>query len=424
MMVKKNIRQVLLSTKIAIIGAGASGLLSSIILGRAGFDVCVFEKNTKYGRKILASGNGQCNISNENITLNNFNFTSKEFISYSLNQFNYQKFKLFFNDLGLELITKEKNRVYPTTLQASSVVDLLVYEAKMSGVKLILNSNIDSIEYKEDKFILNSSNMKKLFDKVIVSSGTNAMSKLGSSNSGYNFAIAFQHTIVEPFASLVQLKSDNKQIQELRGVKLDSEVKLEINKEHIMCTSGDILFTDYGISGNSILDISREASYFISLGDNVVVYIDIFPNIDKNILISKLFKRLKKSQHKDKYFWLEGFLHKKLIKYVIDQCGIKKNKINANELNKKDIMSLVYFMKNIKIKITDTKGFQSAEVIAGGVNVSEIEPKTMQSKLKKDLYFTGEVLDVDGQCGGYNLHWAWASGFICANGIIKGLSDS
>ena len=419
MTAKTNIKQILQSNKIAIIGAGASGLLSSIILGRAGFNVTVFEKNTKIGRKILASGNGKCNISNENISPNNFNDTSKEFISYSLNQFNYQKFKIFFQDLGLELKIRENHKVYPLTLQSSSVVDLLIYEAKLNGVKFILDTNIDNIEYENDKFTLNSINFTEQFNQVVVSSGTNAMSKLSSSNSSYDLARIFKHTIVEPFASLVQLKSNNTRLKELSGVKLESRVKLEVNKEFTIGASGDILFTNYGVSGNAILDISRDASYALSLGSSAIIYVDIFPNIDKNILISKLTKRLENSQSKDKYFWLEGFLHKKLIKYIVDECGIKKDKIDAKELTKKDIMSIVYFVKNIKINITDTNGLQSAEVVAGGIDILEIEPKTMQSRLQNGLYFTGEVLDVDGQCGGYNLHWAWASAYTCANAIIN-----
>ncbi|MCK5110445.1 MAG: NAD(P)/FAD-dependent oxidoreductase [Arcobacteraceae bacterium] len=403
---------------IAIVGGGASGLMCSIMLSRAGFKVCVYEKNTKIGRKILATGNGRCNISNQNVSLSNFNSTDIEFVKYPLSQFNYQKFQQFFEQLGLDLVTGENSRVYPMSLQASSVVDLLVYEAKRVGVEFILNTQIQLVKFENDKFILEYGKNQKEFTKVIIASGTNAMPKLGSSDSGYKFAKSFGHNIIKPFASLVQLKSDCIDTKSLSGVKIDSKVDLEINKEFSQSALGDVLFTVYGISGNAILDISREASYSLSIGSRVVVNLDIFPNISKDILISKLTKRLKNSNDKDKYFWLEGFIHKKLIKFVIDNCGIKKDKSKADELNRKDIMSLVYFMKNMKININDTKGFETAEVSAGGVDVSQVESKTMQSKLQKGLYFTGEVLDVDGQCGGYNLHWAWASGYVCANSII------
>jgi predicted Rossmann fold flavoprotein len=319
----------------------------------------------------------------------------------------------------LELIIQSNGKIYPQTLQASSVVSILEYEALRVGVKFILNTNINKLSFNDDKFNLFFNDTKQSFDKVIISSGSQAMPKLGSSDAGYNFAKEFGHTIIEPFASLVQLQSDNKQIKELSGVKINAKIELEINKESIQSELGDLLFTSYGLSGDTILDISRQASYALSIGSLVAVKIDIFPDIEKDNLISKLTKRLKNSNTKDKYFWLEGFIHKKLIRYIIDNCGIKANIQKADQLNKKDIMSLVYFIKNIKININNTKGFDTAEVSAGGVDVFEIDTKTMESKLQKNLYFTGEVLDVDGQCGGYNLHWAWASGYVCANGIIN-----
>ncbi len=423
MIVKVNLKQTLqlVNNKISIIGAGASGLLSSIILARAKFDVTIFEKNTKIGRKILATGNGKCNISNQNISSKNFFTTYPDFITYSLAQFDYKKFEEFFNNLGLELISNEDGKVYPMSLQASSVVDVLVYEAKRVGVKFVLDTNITQIQYD------NSTNLFKLNDKfssnkLIISSGTKAMAKLGSSDSGFNFAKQFGHDIIEPFASLVQLCSSDKNIQNLSGVKVESSVELLIDNQSINKSIGDVLFTSYGVSGNAILDISREASYSLSLGSKVAIKIDLFPSINKDNLITKLNKRIANSNGKDKYFWLEGFVHTKLAKYIIDNCGIKKEKINANEISKKDINTISYFMKNMKININDTKDFESAEVSAGGIDVSQVNSRSMESNLQKDLYFTGEVLDVDGQCGGYNLHWAWASGYVCANGIVKNYS--
>ena len=420
-MIVKNIKQYLQLNKshIAIIGAGASGLLTSIILGRAGFKVTIFEKNKKIGRKILVTGNGRCNISNENIDLSNFYSTDINFIDYTLKQFTYSKFKQFFQDLGLELITHKDGKVYPQTLQASSVVDILWFEASQFGINCLLDTNVEKIQFRQNKFIITSNNdTQQQFDKVIVASGSRAMVKLGSSDAGYKFAQGFGHSIIKPFASLVQLESNNNQIQALAGVKIDTKVELIIDKEYIQSAVGDVLFTNYGLSGNAILDISREVSYALNLEKVVTVKIDIFPQFSKDILISKLTKRLKNSNEKDKYFWLEGFVHQKLIRYIVDNCGIKKQIENASELNKKDVMKLVYFMKNINIDIESTKGFDSAEVSAGGINISEIKSKTMESKLQKGLYFVGEVLDVDGACGGYNLHWAWASGYVCANGII------
>jgi len=416
-----NLKQHSILNNIAIVGAGASGLLASIILGQAGFNVVVFDKNKKIGRKILATGNGKCNLSNKNISPCKFHTTNKEFLKYSLNNFDYTKLKKFFEDIGLELISEENGKTYPITLQSSSVVDILSYEASSLKVKFILDTKVKTIKYDKDSFCLSFNDTIQKFDKVIIASGSKAMSKLGSCDSGYDFAKSFGHTIVEPFASLVQLKSSNKFIQNLSGVKLKSKVILMVNNRQILDLNGDLLFTNYGISGNAILDISHKASYFLNSGDKVQVVLDIFPDFTKDELNLKLTKLLKNSKDKDKYFWLIGFIHKRMIKFVVDNCGISHNTSKASQLNKKDIIKLSYFLKNIKIDINDTNGLENAEVSGGGVDISQIDFKTMQSKLQNGLYFVGEVLDIDGQCGGYNLHWAFASGYTCAKAIQKEL---
>ncbi|VAY88047.1 NAD(FAD)-utilizing dehydrogenases [hydrothermal vent metagenome] len=418
-MIPKSTKQILQSNSIIIIGAGASGLLASIILSRAGFKVKVFDKNKKIGRKILATGNGRCNISNQNILSSHFNFNSHSFIKYALKEFDYLKFEQFFQNIGLEFTVNKNKRVYPITLQASSVVDLLNYEALKLGVEFILNTEVNKVIFDKKKFLVYFDDKKQISDKVIIATGGLAYPRLGSCDAGHKFARIFGHNIIEPFASLVQLCSNNDSIYNLSGVKINAKATLEINGQSYKSITSDILFTNYGLSGDAILDISRDASYFLSVQNDVTVVLDIFPHITKDILISKIIKRVKNSNGKDKYFWLEGFVNKKLIRYIIDNCGINNTIKQALQFNKKDILNLVYFMKNMKVTINSTKGFETAEVSAGGVDLSQIESKTMQSKLQKGLYFTGEVVDVDGDCGGYNLHWAWASGYVCANSIIN-----
>ncbi len=414
-----NIKQLSSSkNNIAIIGAGASGLFVSIVLARAGYSVSVFEKNSKLGRKVLATGNGKCNVSNENITTENYHSANISFIEHTIHTFGFDEFKSFFENLGIELMSKENGRVYPLTQQSSTIVDVLVHEAKYLGVNFFTKTNIEKINTKKNKLLVKYDLIETSFSKVIIATGSAAMKKLGSSDIGYKIASSFGHKIIKPFASLVQLESDNQEIKKLHGTKIEANVKLEVNKEYIMDVTKDLLFTSYGLSGNSIIDISRIAAQSLNNNDRVNVIIDILPNISKENLITKLTKRLEHSKNKDKYFWLEGFVNSKLINYIIDS-SIKKDIKLASHLNTKDIMSLAYFMKNIKINITSTKGFETAEVSAGGIDTTAIDNKTMQSKLQNDLYFIGEVLDVDGQCGGYNLHWAWASAYVCANSIIN-----
>jgi len=390
---------------IAIIGAGASGLLASIFLTKKNHTVTIFEKNNKVGKKLLATGNGRCNVTNENISLNNFySHSDIQQINPILENFNYKKCKNFFNNIGVEFVNNEIGRVYPMSQNSSSIVDSLEYEALNNGVKIELNSKIEDISYDEQYYIING----KKYDKLIIATGSTAMPKLGGDKSGYDFAKQFHHSTIDPFASLVQLVSDNKNLEMISGVKIDGVVE---NKQ------GDILFTKYGLSGSAILDISRDISYKLQYQKSVKVTIDILPTFSKNKLVDMLLQRAKTLASRDIYVWLDGIVNKKLSRYIIIESKIPENIKFAKFLNRKDILKIVHTIKNLEFNITDTKGFETCEVCAGGVILDDINLHTMESKLQKNLYFIGEVLDVDGDCGGYNLHFAWASGYTLAQNL-------
>ena len=392
--------------KIAIIGAGASGLFSSILLSKKNHDVTIYEKNNKVGKKLLATGNGRCNISNENINLNHFHSNSD--ISYLKNifkSFNYQKTKQFFSDIGIEFVNGANGRVYPMSLMASSVTDILEYEALKLGVKIQLNHDVQSLSYSNNKFIIDG---KDTFDKVIIATGSLAMPKLGSCDSGYKFAQKFKHTIIPPFASLVQLVSSNKNIDSISGVKIEAKVNGVV---------GDVLFTKYGLSGSAILDVSRKVSQKLQTQKNIQVSVDTMPHFPKEKLISLLNDRAIKLGEKEIFLWLDGIMNKKLSRYIIINSKISNSIKYAKFLNKKDILKIVHTIKNLEFNIIDTKGYETCEVCAGGVELNQINLATMESKLQKNLYFLGEVLDIDGDCGGYNLQWAWSSSYNLANNI-------
>lgn len=396
-----------MDNSIAVIGSGASGLVASIFLAADGFDVTVFEKNSKSGKKLLATGNGRCNISNENISSNNFYSQNPQFINYLLKRFTYKDCKDFFNKLGIEFIINEKGRAYPMSLTASSVVDLLEYEALKKGVKFKFNSEITKIERSNGYFILNDN---EKFEKVIVATGSGAMPKLGSSTSGYRFAQKFGHEIIEPFPSLVQLISSNKNLDIINGVKIEGEIS---------GIAGDILFTKYGLSGSAVLDLSRDIAQRLLYEDSIEVYVDILPSFSKNKLIDMLQKRVKMDDSKDIFLWLDGFINKKLAKYIIINSNIPKTIKYVKDMGRKDLLKIAHTIKNLKFYITSTRGFDYCEVSAGGIDTAGIDEKTFESKLQRGIYFTGEVLDIDGDCGGYNLHFAWGSGYLAAEDIIK-----
>jgi len=390
-------------TKIAIIGAGASGLFSSIMLSSKGFDVTIFEKNNKVGKKLLATGNGRCNITNQNIKLSNFYSNSNiSLIKNQIEDFSYEYCKEIFNKMGIEFKQGQNTRMYPLSLSSSSVVDILEYEALKEGTKIELNSEIVDVRYEKNQFILNNT---KRFDKLIIASGSIAMPKLGSSESGYHFAKKFKHKIIAPFPSLVQLVSDNKNLDVASGVKIEAVID---NKR------GDFLFTKYGVSGSLILDISRKISNGLQSQKNVKIVVDTMPDFTYEQLSDLLTKRVDRLKDKELNLWLDGIMNKKLAKFIILNSNIPSHIRYAKFLSQKEINKIVKTIKSLEFNIIDTKGFETCEVCAGGVELSEINLENMESKYQKNLFFIGEVLDVDGDCGGYNLHWAWSSAYNVA----------
>ena len=399
-------------SNIAIIGGGASGLFASILLASQGIKVSIYEKNNKIGKKLLATGNGRCNITNRNISNINFHSLNKDFVNFVLKNFSFKECKSFFNDLGLEFTYKEDGKAYPLSLQASSVIEILQYEAIKYGVKIYLDYEVKSIKYSQNRYIIDNKNSHS---EIIIATGSKAMKKLGASDSGYLLAKSLKHKITPILPSLVQLKSSNKNLDIITGVKIEGDIKLNNKKLQY----GDILFTKYGLSGSAILDISRQISFMLVEKKEISLTIDLLPQIDKNILINILSKELKKNPNKDLILWLNGLINKKLAKYIILNSKIPTNIKYIKFLSPTHIKKVVDMIKNLPFIIIDTQGFESCEVCAGGVDTKDINPKTMESKIQKGLYFIGEVLDVDGDCGGYNLHWAWGSGFLATQSILQ-----
>jgi len=391
---------------IAIIGAGASGLVAAIMVARKGQKVRVYEKNSKIGRKILATGNGRCNVTNKHIELSNYHGLKPTFVNSSINTFNASTCKNFFLELGIDMVEGNRGRLYPRSLQSASIVDLLVYECRRLAVEILCDSEVLHVKSKGDKFSLHVNEKVELADKVLIATGGLAMPTLGSCDSGYKFAESFGHTIVPTHASLVQLVCQE-DLKAIGGVKIDGAIEVLVDNKVVSQTSGDILFTNYGISGSAVLDISRVAGNALLYKKDVNVVIDLLSQYSKEQLKSILQQRAKYSNGKSIALWLNGFINSKLGRFIEKELHVK----SADELNTKSITKLVFMLKNFKLTVSDTKGYKSAEATAGGVNVSEVNAATLESKLQKNLYFSGEVLDIDADCGGYNLHWAWSSGY-------------
>ncbi len=391
-----------------IIGAGAAGLCAAITSARAGHKVTLLEQNNKAGKKILVSGNGKCNIGNKYISSNRFHSQNSDFIEEVLEGYGFETVEKFFTSIGLELVEEKEGKMFPMSLQASSVVELLEYEAKRVGVQIVCDCTVTSVSKKDDTFLLETTQGTKTCEKLLLASGSPAAPQLGGSNSGYAFAIRMGHTLIPRHPSLVQLCSEETWVKECMGVKVAGLAKLYANGEYIIEKKGDLLFTNYGISGLAILDLSREVSTRLAGYDYCELSLDLMPQLSKEKLTNLLLNRIQKESEKPIALWLHGVMHKKLINIVLAQSKCKAK--TQRELNRKEIGKLIYAIKNLKLSISNTKGFKGAEVATGGIDTTEVNPHTMESKLVPNLFFAGEILDIDGDRGGFNFHFAWISG--------------
>ncbi len=399
---------------IAIIGAGASGLVAALVAARHGAKVHIYEKNKKIGKKILATGNGRCNVTNRHIELSNYHGTNPSFVNPSLNRFDASACKFFFAELGVELVEGQRGRLYPRSLQSSSIVELLVYECRRLGVEFFLEQEVKNIKKKGDGFSLHVNDKSLHVKRVLVATGGLAMPTLGSCDSGYEFAKSFGHNIIPTHPSLVQLEC-REDLKSVSGVKVEGSIEVYEDGQNRTHATGDILFTNYGISGSAVLDVSRVVSHSLLYNRKISVKLDLLPEYSKEQLKNLLKKRLKHSNGKSIALWLDGFINSKLARFIEKSLHVN----SADELNNKELTKLVYTLKNLTLNVIDTKGFKTAEVTAGGVSTDEIDSQTMESRLQKGLFFSGEVVDIDADCGGYNLHWAWASGYCAGMQISK-----
>ena len=294
------------------------------------------------------------------------------------------------------------------SLQASSVVELLKYEAIRAGVEIICDCTVTGIDTQEDTFILKTTQETKTCTQLVLASGSAAAPQLGGSNSGYAFATRMGHSLIPRHPSLVQLCSEETWVKACAGVKVAGAVKLYANGEYITEKKGDLLFTNYGISGLAILDLSREVSTRLANFDYCELSLDLIPELSKEKLTNLLLERIQIGSKKPIGLWLQGVINKKLIPVILEQA---KSKVKIeSDMNRKEINKLVHAIKNLKLSISDTKGFKGAEVSTGGIDTSEVNPVTMGSKIVPNLFFAGEILDVDGDRGGFNFHWAWVTG--------------
>ena len=399
--------------RIAIIGGGAAGLVASIAASGKGSKVYILERLDRVGKKILATGNGRCNITNMNTDISRFHGKDAGFISEALKQFDVSTTIGFFENLGVKCKVEEGGKVYPYSDQASSVLDVLRYEAERLGVVELCGYYVSQIRPKKSGFEIVIKDKECLVvDRVIIAAGGKASPNLGSNGSGYELVKPLGHKLVEAFPALVQLKLDAPFLKALKGVKFDGEVTLGLGNKSLQSEQGEILYTDYGISGPPIFQLSRRAGEQLAADKKPWLTVDMFCDSSYEDLMEILIKRMNNADEKPLDFSFVGLINKRLIPILLKASGIVDIHKPSKEVTKEELQSICHKLKMWKFEVIGTQSWTEAQVTAGGIEVKDVNPITMESKLVKGLYFAGEILDIDGDCGGFNLRWAWSSGHI------------
>ena len=392
---------------VAIIGAGASGLLSAILCARAGAKVDIFEQNKKPAKKILVSGNGRCNISNANLNATDYFCENPRFVEFALNAFGFVTFEKFCSEIGLLLNVLDDGRAYPLSNEAKSVASIFEEYARSLGVVFHNETKIDDIK-----------SLIKKYDSVVVATGSRAGEHLGGNSDGESFALEFGHTTIPAYPSLVQLHLDSKIAPKMSGTKLNAEVTLLVNSQKEQTIKGDVLFTNYGVSGFAILDISQSASEALLNYQAVDISINLLPAFTMQKLSTHISKVALANPTQTILNILVGLIPNKIANGLLEELAIS-NAITGSKIHTKLTKKIANKMLDWRFEVNDTHGFRHAEVSGGGINTSEVDEKTMMSKKCKNLYFTGEVLDVVGRRGGYNFAFAWASAYLASKNITK-----
>ena len=396
--------------KTIIVGGGMAGLVSATLLSKkfGGENVAVLERLNRVGKKILSTGNSQCNLTNENILLSNYHGTDTSFIDHAITNYNKESLIAFFENLGIKLCI-DNNKYYPLSKQASSVLDSLRFNLEYLKVNIFTEQKVVKIK-KDNHFVLTTENGEKFYaENVIVAVGGKSAKHLGTDGSSYNLLTDFGHTLTKLYPSLVQLKCEKEKIKGLKGLKAQVSLFGKTDKVTSPKFNGEILFTDYGLSGNAVFSVS---SYLAGqVGSKI--YVDFCKAMTACELETFIKNKLANCPYLTCENLLSGIIPNKIAQRLFLNNGIALDSTSKN-INIKKIVS---FIKNTEYTVVGDLGFDNSQVTHGGISTNEFDSKTMQSKLIKGLYAVGEVLDIDGDCGGYNLQWAYSSAVTACKDI-------
>lgn len=403
-------------TQIIVIGAGPSGLTAAIAAARQGASVTVLEKMEKPGRKLLITGNGRCNLTNTLPAEAAYRGADQAFVRQVLGRFGVQDTMDFFHGLGL--LTRERaGYVYPYTDQAGSVLELLLLELRRLKVKMKYNENVRQILRTDEGFKVRTDTWSYPCSKVILCAGGKAAPQTGSDGSGYELVLSCGHSLTPIYPALVPLKAEGPLPRMLSGTRTQAALALEIDGRICCRETGELQWTDYGVSGIVVFQLSRFLPAALSEKKRPVLHIDQMPEYSRDELVEMLARRRSLCPEQGAEELLAGFMKKKTIAAFVKLTGKKV----CQERGQAFADAAAAFLKDLTVTVTGTKDFDMAQVCAGGVPEKEVSPETLESRKMPGLYLAGELLDVDGICGGYNLQWAWSSGYTAGSSAAAAL---
>lgn len=408
-----------------IIGGGASGMLAALQLSqlRPNSSVLIVERNPKLGKKLLMTGNGRCNLSNIGASVDYYHGSDPTFVCEPLRKYAVDDTREFFEQLGLPTMSDEFGRVYPNTQNAGSVLDCLRYNLSDYGVSVMLSTLISSVEYCKGRFILRTHNEEVIRSKsVLVATGGACAPHTGSDGNGYDILSSFGHMCLNVMPGIVQIKTRRDWVKQLSGIRLSANIALLFEDKCVREEFGEILFTDYGVSGPASLQLSSHVSRILHENDiehqkALSLHIDFFSDMSISDIRNELMARRAKYSHRAVNTLLVGLVQNRLATALIRSATDISFSEPISNLSDSDVVAISNRLKDSILDVEGTMGMKEAQVTIGGALTSEFDPTTMMSVYVPGLFAAGEVLDIDGDCGGFNLQWAFSSGRLAADGI-------
>lgn len=401
--------------RLAIVGGGASGMAAALqAAGRV--DVVLYESHSRLGRKLLATGNGRCNFSHRGFGDANYHGTHPRFVHDAFVRYDEADTLAFFKDLGLEVTVDNRERYYPASLQGAAVLDILRLSLEEAGVDVRCDTRITAIhQTKDGRFSLLHKAGKDRADAVIVAAGGEAAPKLGGSRDGYKLLEAFGHSMIDTAPGIVQLNADISTLKAANGLKRDVTIMIQQENKTIVRDSGELLITNYGLSGPPVLQCAGHAVRALQKGKKVQAVINFFPEMDYEHLLGYFRARLAAHPNRTAEAFFVGLLPRLLAQCALKATGLKPQ----HHLDDKALERLAHLLSAWCAQILGPRTFAEAQVTLGGIDTADFDPASMASWMVPGLYACGEVLDIDGDCGGYNLQWAWSSGRLAGESAVE-----